>query len=223
MPSRTPNSSFFSSPLSANASPYVLREIERAVAYERPVLSVRLDGAPPSPSLEYYLNLLQWLDAPRGIESRRPEIVAAVQKAAGGGPRSGEEWVVRVRGGAPLLPPPRLGGSPPPPMSAPRGRAQAGHRPLRRYLRLHRALREADPEALRDLITACFDRLVPCIERYGGTIDKFIGDEIMALFGAPQAHENDPERALRAALEMREAPGRLQPRGGVVPVASTSG
>ncbi len=60
-----------------------------------------------------------------------------------------------------------------------------------------------DPEAVRDLITACFDRLVPCIQRYGGTIDKFMGDEIMALFGAPQAHENDPERALRAALEMR--------------------
>jgi adenylate cyclase len=62
-----------------------------------------------------------------------------------------------------------------------------------------------DPEALRDLITACFDRLVPCIQRYGGTIEKFVGDEIMALFGAPTAHENDPERALRAALEMRHA------------------
>ncbi len=61
-----------------------------------------------------------------------------------------------------------------------------------------------DPEVVRDLITACFDRLVPCIERYSGTIDKFIGDEVMALFGAPQAHENDPERALRAALEMRD-------------------
>ena len=62
-----------------------------------------------------------------------------------------------------------------------------------------------DPEVVRDLITACFDSLVPCIERYGGTIDKFMGDEVMALFGAPQAHENDPERALRAALEMRDA------------------
>ena len=58
---------------------------------------------------------------------------------------------------------------------------------------------------MRDLITACFDRLVPCIHRYGGTVDKFVGDEVMALFGAPHAHENDPERALRAALEMRQA------------------
>ena len=62
-----------------------------------------------------------------------------------------------------------------------------------------------DPEPLRDLINACFGRLVPCVERYGGTVDKFIGDEIMALFGAPVAHDNDPERAVRAALDMREA------------------
>ena len=61
-----------------------------------------------------------------------------------------------------------------------------------------------DPEVVRDLITACFDQLVPCIQHNGGTIDKFMGDEVMALFGAPQAHENDPERALRAALEMRD-------------------
>ena len=62
-----------------------------------------------------------------------------------------------------------------------------------------------DPEMVRDLINACFSRLAPIIEKYDGTIDKFIGDEIMALFGAPIAHENDPERALRAALEMQTA------------------
>ena len=62
-----------------------------------------------------------------------------------------------------------------------------------------------DPEAVRDLMNRCFDRLVPCIQHFDGTIDKFIGDEIMALFGAPVAHENDPERALRAALEMQSA------------------
>ncbi|MFN2432848.1 MAG: adenylate/guanylate cyclase domain-containing protein, partial [Gemmatimonadota bacterium] len=58
-----------------------------------------------------------------------------------------------------------------------------------------------DPEAARDLVNACFDRLVPVIESYGGTVDKFVGDAVVALFGAPVAHENDPERALRAALE----------------------
>ncbi|MEP6602557.1 MAG: adenylate/guanylate cyclase domain-containing protein [Spartobacteria bacterium] len=64
-----------------------------------------------------------------------------------------------------------------------------------------------DPEEVRRLINACFDHLVPIVRKYDGTIDKFIGDEIMALFGAPIAHEDDPERALRAALEMMEAMG----------------
>ena len=71
-----------------------------------------------------------------------------------------------------------------------------------------------DPEAVRDLMNACFERLVPIIEKYGGTVDKFIGDEIMALFGAPIAHENDPERALRAALEMMDALTRFNAERG---------
>ena len=61
-----------------------------------------------------------------------------------------------------------------------------------------------DPEQVRSLMNACFDFLVPAITKYGGVVDQFIGDEIMALFGAPLAHENDAERALRAALEMAE-------------------
>ncbi|MBN1954362.1 MAG: AAA family ATPase [Anaerolineae bacterium] len=61
-----------------------------------------------------------------------------------------------------------------------------------------------DPEVARDLLNACFEQLVPIVEKYGGTVDKFIGDAVMALFGAPVAHEDDPERALRSALEIRE-------------------
>jgi class 3 adenylate cyclase len=64
-----------------------------------------------------------------------------------------------------------------------------------------------DPEEVLVLMNECFDFLVPVIEKYGGSIDKFIGDEIMALFGAPFAHEDDPVRALRAALEMMQAQG----------------
>jgi hypothetical protein len=63
---------------SANSSPYVLREVERAVAYERPVLSVHVDDAVPNPSLEYYLNLWQWIDGSGKVEDKRAEIVAAV-------------------------------------------------------------------------------------------------------------------------------------------------
>jgi len=61
-----------------------------------------------------------------------------------------------------------------------------------------------DAEEVRTIINSCFDQLVPIVQKYSGTIDKFIGDEIMALFGAPVAHENDPERALRSAIEMME-------------------
>ncbi|MHB8870599.1 MAG: ATP-binding protein [Thermoleophilia bacterium] len=62
-----------------------------------------------------------------------------------------------------------------------------------------------DPEEVRDLLNSLFDRLVPCVERYEGTVDKFIGDEVMALFGAPLVHEDDPERAVSCALDMRAA------------------
>jgi predicted ATPase/class 3 adenylate cyclase len=61
-----------------------------------------------------------------------------------------------------------------------------------------------DPEAVRDMMNGCFEALVPIVEKYDGTVDKFIGDEIMALFGAPTAHEDDPIRALHAALEMMD-------------------
>ena len=62
-----------------------------------------------------------------------------------------------------------------------------------------------DPETVRNLMNACFERLVPIVEKYDGTVDKFIGDAIMVLFGAPIAHEDDAERAVRTALEMMEA------------------
>lgn len=62
-----------------------------------------------------------------------------------------------------------------------------------------------DPEHLRDLINSCFRHLVPIILEHGGQIDKFIGDEIMALFGATQANEDDAPRALEAALKMMDA------------------
>jgi class 3 adenylate cyclase len=50
-----------------------------------------------------------------------------------------------------------------------------------------------------------YARLRTELERFGGTVEKFIGDAVMALFGAPVAHEDDPERAERAALAIREA------------------
>jgi class 3 adenylate cyclase/tetratricopeptide (TPR) repeat protein len=64
---------------------------------------------------------------------------------------------------------------------------------------------QLDPEDVRAMLTPYFARLRSEIERFGGTVEKFIGDAVMAAFGAPVAHEDDPERAVRAALAVREA------------------
>src|SRR5438309_11817518 len=64
-----------------------------------------------------------------------------------------------------------------------------------------------DPEDVRALLSPYYTRLRAELERYGGTVEKFIGDAVMALFGAPAAHEDDPERAVRAALAIRRYAG----------------
>jgi class 3 adenylate cyclase/tetratricopeptide (TPR) repeat protein len=74
-----------------------------------------------------------------------------------------------------------------------------------------------DPERLRTLLARYFDRMKSIIERHGGTVEKFIGDAVMAVFGVPKVHEDDALRAVRSAAEMRDAlPGLgLQGRIGV--------
>src|SRR5688572_12971957 len=61
-----------------------------------------------------------------------------------------------------------------------------------------------DPEQVKNLVDACFDRLAADITAYGGRVDKIMGDAVVALFGAPVAHEDDAERAVRAALQMQQ-------------------
>ena len=64
---------------------------------------------------------------------------------------------------------------------------------------------QTDPEALRALLARYFERMKTIVELHGGTVEKFIGDAVMAVFGIPVAHEDDALRACRAAVEMRDA------------------
>lgn len=68
-----------------------------------------------------------------------------------------------------------------------------------------------DAESVRELMSRYFDEMRGCIERHGGTVEKFAGDAVMAVFGVPQAHEDDALRAVRAAAEMRERLAELNP------------
>ena len=66
-----------------------------------------------------------------------------------------------------------------------------------------------DPEDVQAILSPYHARLRHELERYGGTVEKFIGDAIVGVFGAPVAHEDDPERAVRAALAIQEAIAEL--------------
>jgi predicted ATPase/class 3 adenylate cyclase len=74
---------------------------------------------------------------------------------------------------------------------------------------------QLDPEDVRAVLSPFYARLRHELERFGGTVEKFIGDAVMALFGAPVTHEDDPARAVRAALAIRDwvaEEGRIQVR-----------
>ena len=82
---------------------------------------------------------------------------------------------------------------------------------------------DRDPEETRELLTRYFEMARGIIERHGGTVEKFIGDAVMAVWGAPIAHEDDAERAVRSALELvanvpalADAGQSLQARAGVL-------
>src|SRR5262249_60490903 len=68
---------------------------------------------------------------------------------------------------------------------------------------------ELDAEEVHRLLGHFFEAADAAIERFGGTIDKHIGDAVMAIFGAPVAHDNDPRRAVHAAQEIHRVVGEL--------------
>ena len=62
---------------------------------------------------------------------------------------------------------------------------------------------QLDPESVRRVMARFYDRMSRALERHGGTVSKYIGDAVMAVFGIPSLHEDDALRAVRAAVEMR--------------------
>src|SRR5258707_10773694 len=84
-----------------------------------------------------------------------------------------------------------------------------------------------DPEDVRAIQSDLFREMSASIEHYEGFVEKFVGDAVMAVFGAPRAHEDDPERGLHAALMMRDRMGALnrrwERRGGRAPPPPTGG
>src|SRR5512132_551691 len=67
----------------------------------------------------------------------------------------------------------------------------------------------ADPEVVRRRVAEFFDRVSHCVTVHGGIVEKFAGDAVLAAFGIPQAHEDDAERAARAALAMLDSVAEL--------------
>ena len=80
-----------------------------------------------------------------------------------------------------------------------------------------------DPEAVRELLSAYFEVARTVIGRYGGVVEKFIGDAVMAVWGTPAAAEGDAERAVRAALELVSSVGELGAGAGVPGLAARCG
>ncbi|HEY6960060.1 MAG TPA: adenylate/guanylate cyclase domain-containing protein, partial [Candidatus Limnocylindria bacterium] len=72
-----------------------------------------------------------------------------------------------------------------------------------------------DPEAVRSVMGSYFERMKAIAETHGGTVEKFIGDAVMVVFGVPRLHDDDAERAVRAALAMRDAMADLNRELGV--------
>jgi len=80
-----------------------------------------------------------------------------------------------------------------------------------------------DPEEVRELLSRYFDRAQTIVGNYGGTVEKFIGDAVMAVWGAPTANEDDAERAVRAGLELVAAVSELGREARVVDLAARGG
>lgn len=170
------------------------RQVEALRAYKTLRGRLRDDlGLDPSPELQQLeaaiLRQEPHLAAPASTDGpgRRPAMRAPAP-------------VSPVRGGGRPEPAPEV--APPAPARESRRTATVVAAGLASFDRMTHAL---DPEDLRTLLDRCVARLAMVIARYGGTVDSVVAGDLLAVFGAPVAHEDDPERAVRAALDLQRA------------------
>jgi class 3 adenylate cyclase/tetratricopeptide (TPR) repeat protein len=192
----------------ASASIQVEREVDRAASLGLPIVPFRIEGVEPSDSLEYYLAGKHWLDAlTPPLEKHLPRLVAAVQRltaaaageAAHPGPPRGEGAATH---GVPST------------AAVSRQERKVVTTVICDLVGFTSMSERADPEDVDRLLEEYSERARKEIEAHGGTLEKFIGDAVVGVFGVPSVHEDDPERAVRAGLRLIEAlEGMARPDG----------
>ena len=73
-----------------------------------------------------------------------------------------------------------------------------------------------DLEEVQEIMSRIKAEAVRIVEGHGGTVNQFVGDEVVALFGIPTAHEDDPMRAVRAARDLHDMVRAMSPTGGII-------
>jgi len=207
----------------ANVSRHVLREIERALNFGIELIPIRFDDSVLSKSLDYLLATVQWLPAnleptETAIANAATQITAFVaskeavadteaRDALGTGPIArnaaientpDDQLFARLQSYVPkqLAEKIRSSGH----VEGERRQVTVVFAGISGFAELSERL---DAEEVTGCVNACFKELVDAVYQYEGMVDKFLGESIMAVFGAPVAFEDDAERALRAALMMR--------------------
>ena len=195
-----------------NESPQIQREVERAVSKRLIILPFRLEEAPFSKSLEYFVSTCHWLDAMTPpVEAHIRRLVETIGSLLSR--TESENTITSLPGPSDWS----SGGSSLDSASALRNRAVAPNNAERRQLAVMFCdlvdstvlASQLDPEDLREVVRAYQETVAAVMQRFDGHIAQYFGDGLLVYFGYPQAHEDDARRAVRTGLCIVEALGAL--------------